>query len=742
MVTKLKSKLPLIAVLLLFTFGLNGLFFLTSSNHQYFKDNYFETREFAGTYEEFINQLSVYELNYQPPEEIKKEIKVTSAEIEEHRFRYGDLGTQVQDLKSQYEDKIREATDNNNPELVKIYTTERDAKIKDITQNFTDDEHVRVKVIGEKEEKIDKYYQELDQRRAEFNSSKEGFTYYLTDTATGEVYTNLPQKEIKEVNNILSQENTIFVKNYVKTGENVLVAKADHRFEYSDLINELKNPMNKRFSGKIAVMKASAENNSLVANYKNYQKTQYFAYLLLACALLALVSSIYLTRKLKIIENSNNGLENLRTTYERLPLDVRVVSFIVTGIIALGYLKQDYFFYYYNYIWEFIRVTIFYLIQAGFFVGATLVQGKLLWDKLNDYASLEDEWQGSLTLKTYQAVKEAFLIRSIGFRVIIILTIVFALGVGAIAVLMEPEMIIIYLPFLVIVGLPMFIIIFKRTGYFNKILINTEELVKGNLEPDIEVKGKSELATLANNINTLKFGVKVSKREQVKSERLKTELITNVSHDLRTPLTSIINYTELLKDENLAEEEKKAYVEIIDRKSQRLKVLIDDLFEASKMASGNIDLNKEKVDLVQLLQQSLAEHNEAIGKSSLNFKVKMPEVPLYAQVDGQKLWRVFDNLITNILKYALENTRVYITLENIHNKVIISFKNITKYELSENIDELFERFKRGDSSRNTEGSGLGLAISKSILELHEGNLDIEVDGDLFKITLTLDPTLN
>jgi signal transduction histidine kinase len=168
-----------------------------------------------------------------------------------------------------------------------------------------------------------------------------------------------------------------------------------------------------------------------------------------------------------------------------------------------------------------------------------------------------------------------------------------------------------------------------------------------------------------------------------------------------------------------------------------LKVLIDDLFEASKMASGNIELLKEKVDLTQLLQQALAEYNEKIDESTLQFRVTNPEKPVYAVVDGQKMWRVFDNIIGNILKYSLDNTRVYIAMNQVGEKVEISFKNIAKYELGGDVNELFERFKRGDASRQTEGSGLGLAIAKSIVDLHDGELEIDVDGDLFKVTITL-----
>ena len=232
--------------------------------------------------------------------------------------------------------------------------------------------------------------------------------------------------------------------------------------------------------------------------------------------------------------------------------------------------------------------------------------------------------------------------------------------------------------------------------------------------------------------------MKASYSSQQKSERLKTELITNVSHDLRTPLTSIITYTDLLKQPDLGEEERNDYLAIIDRKSKRLKLLIDDLFEASKMATGNIELQKTKVDIVQLLQQALAEHDEKITESKLQFRFVHDESSLLAVVDGQKMWRVFDNLIGNILKYSLPGTRVYIGAKKNGTKIEISFKNISQFELGMNTDELFERFKRGDRSRHTEGSGLGLAIAKSIIDLHGGQMDIEADGDLFKVTLLIE----
>jgi len=325
-----------------------------------------------------------------------------------------------------------------------------------------------------------------------------------------------------------------------------------------------------------------------------------------------------------------------------------------------------------------------------------------------------------------------------GVKTFVLLFIVFCTGIGIPIVANRPYLFPIYVVLFMVITLPALLVLTRRIGHFNRIVQNTEDLVNGKTVPDLAFKGRSGIARLAKNINILKHGVKVSQEKQAKSERLKTELITNVSHDLRTPLTSIITYAELLKSPDLTEDERKTYIEVIDRKSKRLKVLIDDLFEASKMASGAVELIKEKVDLVQLLQQALAENDERITQSTLTFRVNTSEQPIYAIVDGQKLWRVFDNLIGNILKYSLENTRVYIAIMKEDGEAVITFKNITKYELSENIDELFERFKRGDTSRHTEGSGLGLAIAKSIVDLHGGSMDIDVDGDLFKVTVRLE----
>ncbi|WP_017416504.1 sensor histidine kinase [Clostridium tunisiense] len=244
------------------------------------------------------------------------------------------------------------------------------------------------------------------------------------------------------------------------------------------------------------------------------------------------------------------------------------------------------------------------------------------------------------------------------------------------------------------------------------------------------------LSPVATNLNNIKNGFKLAIDKEITSEKMKTELISNVSHDLKTPLTSIITYVDLLKSENLTEENRKEYIDILDRKSKRLKGLIEDLFEASKASSGNVELQLEKLDVVALFKQTLGELEEKINNSTLQMKIAAPENKILCNLDGRRTYRIFENIMTNILKYSMENTRVYITIVEDEQEVSFTFKNISSYEMNFSPEEITERFTRGDRARNTEGSGLGLAIAKSLIVLQRGTLNIEVDGDLFKLKVT------
>lgn len=266
-----------------------------------------------------------------------------------------------------------------------------------------------------------------------------------------------------------------------------------------------------------------------------------------------------------------------------------------------------------------------------------------------------------------------------------------------------------------------------------------EKIASGELDyqinTDYMILDFKDFAEKLNNINE---GMQVAVEEKMRSERFKTELITNVSHDIKTPLTSIINYVDLLKKEEITNDTARQYIEVLDRHSVRLKKLIEDLVEASKASTGNMSVNFDKCDVKVLLTQALGEFDEKFKTAGITPLLKIANENVIIRADARLLWRVFQNLLSNICKYSQTSTRAYIDVFAQGEKAVITFRNISKYELNLSQQELMERFVRGDKSRNTEGSGLGLSIAKSLVELQNGEIKIQTDGDLFKVTVELD----
>lgn len=260
----------------------------------------------------------------------------------------------------------------------------------------------------------------------------------------------------------------------------------------------------------------------------------------------------------------------------------------------------------------------------------------------------------------------------------------------------------------------------------------------GDIHYQIKIKNEDGiLKDLAEDINGLSEGLKEAVASELRSERLKAELISNVSHDLKTPLTSIVTYVDLLKQEEIENETAKDYIEVIDRKAKRLTVLTNDLFEAAKASSGAMPVNIETVDLNALVRQALGEFDEKLEQAELNVRLSLPETPSYIKADGRLTWRVIDNLLNNVVKYGQSGSRVYVEVKDCGNTYGFTMKNISAYELNIPADELMERFTRGDESRNSEGSGLGLNIANSLIDLQHGNFKLSVDGDLFKAEFEL-----
>ncbi len=266
---------------------------------------------------------------------------------------------------------------------------------------------------------------------------------------------------------------------------------------------------------------------------------------------------------------------------------------------------------------------------------------------------------------------------------------------------------------------------------YGQLLHATNEIAEGNLNVAI-TEDLGVFEPFKPQVIRIQNGFKNAVEEETKSQRMKAELITNVSHDLKTPLTAIITYINLLKDENITEQQRREYLDTLERKSLRLKVLIEDLFEVSKANSQNITLNIMDVDIMNLVKQVSFEMSDKLAASNLDVRMNLSDEKIILPLDSQKTYRVYENLLGNIAKYALPGTRVYINGFRIDDTVIITMKNISAQEITVDTAELTERFVRGDASRNTEGSGLGLAIAKSFMELQGGELSLEVDGDLFK----------
>ncbi len=273
---------------------------------------------------------------------------------------------------------------------------------------------------------------------------------------------------------------------------------------------------------------------------------------------------------------------------------------------------------------------------------------------------------------------------------------------------------------------------------FSNIREYIKKLKKGELNETVDRKFmNSELSQTASDLEGVSEGVKLAVDERMRSERLKTELITNVSHDLKTPLTSIVNYVDILSKDDIEDEAAKEHIGILKRQAARMKKLIEDLVEVSKATSKNISFSLERTDVNLLITQSAAEYEEKFEAAGLTQIINIPEEKITANLDGRLMWRVLDNLLGNIQKYALTGTRVYITVEDRGDDAVISFKNISRCPIDVSAEDLTERFVRGDSSRNTEGSGLGLSIAKSLCELMDVGFRITVDGDLFKAELTV-----
>lgn len=449
-----------------------------------------------------------------------------------------------------------------------------------------------------------------------------------------------------------------------------------------------------------------------------------YSYIALGSFLLSLIFyNIYRINKNTYTKSSNYILDFLK----ELQLEVIVFSFFI--VLAIRYYEWSNtppFFDNGLVVFDTIILFIVYILYKYI-----LMNRKNLKSKISTYKLLKD--------LSYKHNKNSLKKRLVTVFILVFITLfilTFIILYLYENIVYEPIFLLIFFPLLYSAPtLYMYSTFSKKLDYIGDISESIKNIESGNLKYKLKVKGEDEISQLADSINKITDGLENAVKSQIKSEKMKTELITNVSHDLKTPLTSIVNYVDILKNNELDKSTTTTYLNILDKKTQRLKSLVEDIFEASKINSGDIELNIEKTDIKELLIQSLVELDDRIKKSNLDFIINTPDHPVFTNIDGKKTFRVFENLISNIIKYSLENTRVYLDMYTKDNFVIITMKNISNYKLNISSEELLERFRRGDVSRNTEGSGLGLSIAQSLVQLQNGSLSLDIDGDLFKVTI-------
>lgn len=690
-----------------------------------------DQEDFTYRMEQVYDNLSATVLNPIDLKKAEKELVVSRDEIEEYRQRYGTLSEQLDNIQQQYGERITDAKNEKNETLLLALVKERNMKMEDIQKNFESDSYVEDKIRLEKSKALARQIRETENNQ----ETNIPIAYDLVNIETGERFsrgdvevTALFQQKFTDATGYFRANSAVYDNGY-----------SDYSMEQGptftdDDVEGISNPV-QYFEGTVIIPSDATVSGDMAKENDQFIRGKYMIYVLWVLGALAL-TALFTVMKFQrewVLQS------RLATVYSRWKIDVKVVLLLLTAFILTLYFESTIFnifnqFMYVN-LGTISSMVVSFLLIGVLFTSLLAFQAVHLFTLYREPGRLMKDWHESFTMQFAKDIRVTFSNRTIGVQLSLLLIIFFLAGVGLFGGFVEPTLLIIYFFCVLFVALPALFIFVKKTAYLTRIFAATNDMAAGHLTQAIPVKGTSQLAKHAANLNNLREGVRVSINEQAKSERLKTELITNVSHDLRTPLTSIITYTDLLKDETLTAEERAKYVGILDQKSQRLKTLIEDLFEVSKMASGNLEMVKQRVDLNQLIQQALAEHAEEFVEQDLHIRTTLPDEPVFVMVDGQKWWRVLDNLFINVWKYSLPGTRVYVNLQQLGSNARIVLKNVAKYELGDTTDELFERFKRGDESRQTEGSGLGLAIAQSIVELHGGRMEVEVDGDLFKVTI-------
>ncbi|WP_284638041.1 sensor histidine kinase [Paenibacillus silviterrae] len=676
------------------------------------KDFYFHSQAFQNQLSTHYNLIKYIHVTHKNYSEWTAADKIGQDRLTRMEQHYSSLRKQKEnELAGEYREKRTEARSKGAAEgLARLEQEETQKAVEALRL-------IDQQLEKEKQRIVD--YQDGEYRdiRRSLEQRSQSLHYYLKDRLSGEVYTNLPSAP-----NGPQLKDALYAMSFPGSYPQQPFLQA--------IGNELKQ---RQLEGWLIIPSTDIGYNQFrvdIAYYDSVRERLMKELILLAAAVLIAVSTYLYMRKTGL--GQQNETERLSQRLEQIPIDLRYAIPLVMAALTFGLASPSAIF----------RLPVSGMQLVSFLLPLLMVLCLLLYtqhtrDLLRNREELIRQCKASLTGRAFELVRSSLAYKKIMYKAALLFILTALLGFIAVLLIIALDdgagglaaICSLYFGFYLLIVVPY---VMKRIAALHAIFTGAEAVAAGDLHHTVKFSGSGNLQQLAHHLNSMQHGFRKALDSQMRSERLKAELITNVSHDLKTPLTSIINYINLLKNEELTQEQTVRYIEVLDRKTDRLKVLIEDLFEASKMASGAVELQLEKVNVSSLLSQALAEFSDRFAASNLTFKVQVPDHKVYATLDGKKTWRVFENLIGNALKYAMPNTRVHLTLEETDTSVLFTIKNVSAYPIDFEAEELFERFKRGDQSRHTEGSGLGLAIAKSIVDLQGGRLTIELDGDYFK----------
>lgn len=564
-----------------------------------------------------------------------------------------------------------------------------------------------------------------------YNLGKKGsnVSYWIMQGKDGIVYTNM---EDGTINNLTQYGEEI--------GKYFYYREADMRLESNvkGMEDIFYNNMEQKYGGKenilfICVNTSFPYIDSFYNAKQEYNNLRPWISIsiisVLVSALGSIICFIYLST---VAGKTGEEGENVLLWFDRIPTEIICIGTVTTGIAALVMYDE-------------VMTRFGWEEWAGLFVMSGVVTFVSMAVLMIFYFSFLRRiragvlWESSIIRWVLNGIKDLFEIRKPATKMIIWFGIHLLGTIIIIPMLIDPgdELKVFAVGAFLCMSFIEGILIIREGNQRNKVLDGIRNISSGDLEFKIDTRElKGDNRKLAEAVNTIGDGLFHAIDASMKNERLKADLITNVSHDIKTPLTSIINYVDLLKREDISNERVQNYLTVLEQKSQRLKQLTEDLVEASKISSGNITLQMERINFVELVYQTGGEFNEKFEAKGLTAVTKLPKEPVIIQADGRRIWRVIENLYNNVAKYAMPNTRVYIDMETKEEVAVLSIKNISQNALNIPADELTERFIRGDVSRSTEGSGLGLSIAMNLTNLMGGEFEVYLDGDLFKVTIS------